>query len=175
MYPEAPDAWKSEVECLYYAYKEKSAVAQFSAQEAREEDITRAAARNSINPNDEEYNPNEGSTTRNLCLVTRRGTLVDFIDSFEEHILVSIAHRITVSQEHCAKGQYSRNSRPLSISRDMNFSENGPIENADKVQSEHWNKKQYTLFTSTASFLQTKAWNKTTCYLLIGDEVTVDG
>ena len=61
--------------------------------------------------------------------------------------------RNAASGLHPFSGQYDRNVRPLTVSRDIDFSENGSIENADKVQSEHWTSIQYTLFISVLSFL----------------------
>lgn len=59
--------------------------------------------------------------------------------------------------------------------RDQDFAENGSIENFDKLQSEHWQKSQYTLFMAINSFLLVDEWNKTEGSLDEGNEVTVDG
>jgi hypothetical protein len=59
----------------------------------------------------------------------------------------------------------------------MDFSKNGTIENCDKLQSEHWVTRLYTLFMSVFSFLQVQVntWNMTEGELCVGDEVIVDG
>ena len=57
----------------------------------------------------------------------------------------------------------------------MDYSENGPIENYDKAQSEHWKTEQFTLFMSMCSFLVSDEWNKVNGLLKKCDEVTVDG
>ncbi len=85
-----------------------------------------------------------------------------------------IEHRNLVSSEHRSKLLYSRNSRPLSFARDIDFAENGTIENFDKVQSEHWVTKQYTLFMSVSSFLEIEKWNLSDGELNVGSEVTVN-
>jgi hypothetical protein len=88
---------------------------------------------------------------------------------------VHIEHRNLVSLEHRSKLQYARNSRPLSLAQDIDFAENGSIENFDKVQSEHWISKQYTLFMSITSFLKVDEWNHEENNLDVGAEVTVNG
>ena len=86
-----------------------------------------------------------------------------------------IYHRNLVSSEHHSKLQYSRNARPMSVARDIDLSENGVIENADKLQAEHWVTKQYILFISIASFLSVDEWNKISGELDDNAEVTVHG
>ena len=86
-----------------------------------------------------------------------------------------LLHRNLVCSEHRSKKDYKRNSRPWAAERDIGFSENGPIENFDKAQSEHWKTEQYTLFMSIFSFLKTDKWNKVDGDLEVGQEVTVDG
>ncbi len=61
------------------------------------------------------------------------------------------------------------------LAGDIDFSENGSIENFDKVQSEHWISKQYTLFMSITSFLKFDEWNDEENKLDVGAEVTVNG
>ncbi len=77
-------------------------------------------------------------SARNLTLETYRGTLVDYLDHKEKQMSLHILHRNLVCSKHRSKKDYERNSRPWSIERDQDFSENGAIENFDKAQSEHW-------------------------------------
>jgi hypothetical protein len=112
---------------------------------------------------------------KNLVLETKRGTLVDYLDPFERKMAVHIEHRNLVSSEHRSKMQYAWNSSPLSLARDIDFAENGSIENFDKVQLEHWILKQYTLFISITLFLKVDEWNHEENNLDVGAEVTVNG
>lgn len=116
-------------------------------------------------------------TARNLVLETFRGTIIDYLDHLESQLSTHISHRNLVCSEHRCKKDFERNSRPWTISGDIDFSENGSIENYDKVQSEHWaaGSNQYTLFMFMISFLLVDEWNKTDGDLAIGQEVTVDG
>jgi hypothetical protein len=86
-----------------------------------------------------------------------------------------ILHWNLVSLEHQSKKEYKRNLRLWTIQRDIDFSEDGSIKNFDKVQSEHWQTKQYTLFILMFCFLMVDEWNKEDEVLRVGDEVTVDG
>ncbi len=108
-------------------------------------------------------------------LETKRRTLVDYLDHFERKIAVHIEHRNLVSSEHQSKLQYAWNSQPLSLAQDIDFAENGSVENFDKVQSEHWISKQYTLFMSITSFLKVDEWNDEENKLDVGAEVTISG
>ena len=42
-----------------------------------------ASAQSDIDADDDEYGPTENTSARNLCLKTMRGTLLDFLDTFE--------------------------------------------------------------------------------------------
>jgi hypothetical protein len=106
-----------------------------------------------------DYNPTENASAQNLVLETKRGTLVDYLDHFERKMAVHIEHRNLVSSEHQSKLHYAWNSCPLLLARDIDFADNGSIENFDKVQSENWISKQYTLFMSITSFLKVDEWN----------------
>ncbi len=122
-----------------------------------------------------DYEPHDCSTARNLVLVTKRGTMVDFLDHFEMKIEIHIQHRNLVPTEHRSKLQYAQNSRPSTIARDIDFAKNGSIENFDKIKSEHWITNQYTLFMSIVSFLLVDEWNKEEGILEKDVEVTVNG
>jgi hypothetical protein len=108
-------------------------------------------------------------------LETNRGTIIDYLDHFEKMISSHILHRNLVSSEHRSKKEYERNLRPWTIQHDIDFSENGSIENFDKVQSEHWQTKQYTLFILVICFFMVDEWNKEDGVLRVEDKVTVDG
>ena len=58
---------------------------------------------------------------------------------------------------------FERDRRPEVLSLELDFAENGALEEARKVQSEHWSTDSYTLFIEVAQFLD------------VGAEVTVDG
>lgn len=58
---------------------------------------------------------------------------------------------------------FERDRRPEALSLDLDFAENGALEEARKVQSEHWSTDSDTLFIEVAQFLD------------VGAEVTVDG
>ncbi len=62
-------------------------------------------------------------------LETMRGTLVDYLDHFERKLTGHIEHRNLVSLEHRSRLIYAHHSRPLIFARDIDFAENGTIEN----------------------------------------------
>ncbi len=64
---------------------------------------------------DLDYEPHDCSTAWNLVLVTKRGTMVDFLDHFETKIGIHIQHPNLVSTEHHSKLQYAQNAWPLTI------------------------------------------------------------
>ena len=164
--------WTETIQWRYYVYKEKSTMATVAAEAARQADAIR-----NTNPDaeDEDYSNSGSNSARNLVLLTKTGNLIDFLDAFEARMELHIKHRVLVSQEARAKRQFENNKRPFMISRDIDFSENGSIENLRKLQSEHWTSTQYTLFVAVYSFLLSEEWNKTEGSLTVGDEVTVNG
>ncbi len=95
---------------LMYEYKVKPTRATHARQVVRQ-----AAEARPPDQEDLDYEPHDCSTARNLVLVTKRGTMVDFLDHFETKIGIHIQHRHLVSTEHRSKLQYARNSRPLTI------------------------------------------------------------
>ena len=134
----------------------------------------RAATVRPADTDDGDYTPaNENKTARNLVLETYRGTVIDYFDHLEKQMDLHLLHRNLVSSEYRSKKSHERNCRPWSVQDDIDFSENGAIENFDKAQSEHWISKQYTLFMSIWAFLLSDEWNKTSGELDRGDEVTV--
>ena len=67
------------------------------------------------------------------------------------------------------------NVSPLIIQQDMDFSENGVIENHNKLHSEYWVTVTYTLFISVMKWLLEIVRNKITGELLVVNEVNVHG
>ena len=98
----------------------------------------RAASRGSVDIVDDEYNSSAPAASRNLCLATKRGTLIDFLDEFEAMSEKHSYHRNLVSTERLAQVNYDRNVRPLIVKRDIDFSENGSIKNKRQIQSQYW-------------------------------------
>ena len=167
----ATDVWLNEVDWRGYERKEGPSVASHLQEVERQARAARPAE-----ADDGDYTPStETKSARNLVLETYRGTVIDYLDHMEKQMSLNLLHRNLVSSEHRSKKGYERNSRPWSVERDIDFSENGVIENYDKAQSEHWITKQYTLFMSAISFLLAEEWNKSDGELKAGDEVTVDG
>ena len=127
------------------------------------------------NEEDAEYQPTTQNTSRKLCQATQRGTLVDFLDAFQLESEKHAYHRNLVSTERRAQIEYDRNVRPLIVRRDIDYSENGSINDKRKIQPQYWVTIGYTLFVSIASWLMASEWNKTAGILPLGAEVTVHG
>jgi hypothetical protein len=70
---------------------------------------------------------------------------------------------------------FERDRRPEALSLDLDFAENGALEEARKALVEHWSTDSYTLFIGVAQFLDVGAWNAMVGPLDVGAEVTVDG
>ena len=155
-------SWTKKLIWRYYAYKKKPTVGTVVSQATS-------------NSGDDAYESREASSSQNLVLLSKEGTLVDFLDDFEERIKIHIPHCVLVAQEERAKQQLDQNLRPHFIIHDHNFSENGGIDNVQKLQAEHWMNVQYTLFVSMYSFLLSDKWDKTEGELSAGDQVTVFG
>ena len=88
----------------------------------------------SNNEEDAEYQPTTQNTSRTLCQATKRGTLVDFLDAFELESEKHAYHRNLVSTQRRAKIEYDRNVRPLIVRRDIDYSENGYINDKRQIQ-----------------------------------------
>ena len=86
-----------------------------------------------------------------------------------------IPHKNLVAVEERAKLNFKRNLRPLVLVNDIDFSENGAIENFRQLQSEHWLTNGYTLFISVTYWLLAEEWDKEEGKLPIGAEVTIHG
>jgi hypothetical protein len=78
-------------------------------------------------------------TARDAVLETQHGILINFLDSFEETLARHVPHRILHESSKRASRQFEENRRPgdRGISRDVDFSEDGSIENFNKLQSGH--------------------------------------
>jgi hypothetical protein len=118
--------WFETVEWRDYEYKVKPTLSTHARQVVRQ-----AAEARPPDQEDLDYEPYDCSTAQNLVLVTKRGTMVDFLDHFETKIGIHIQHCNLVSTEHRSKLQYAQNSRPLTIAQDIDFAKNGSIENFD--------------------------------------------
>ena len=64
------------------------------------------SSRETVDAGDNEYNPTTVSTARNLCLETKQGTLVDFLDEFGENMKSHTVQRNLVSTEMRTKRNY---------------------------------------------------------------------
>ncbi|EJK73457.1 hypothetical protein THAOC_04918 [Thalassiosira oceanica] len=147
-------------EWRYYSQK-RSPTLSTHAQQVAEDD-------------DEEYSPT-ASASRSLTLETKRGTLIDYLDELVEKMARFIPHKNLVAVEERAKLNFGRNLRPLVCVNDIDFSENGSIENFRKLQSEHWLTNGYTLFISVTYWIVAEEWDKEEGKLPKGAEVTVYG
>jgi hypothetical protein len=135
----ATDAWLETIGWQSYTTKEGPTVAEHLREVSRQV--------RPPDPDDGDYLPaHETKTACNLVLETNRGTIIDYLGHFEIMISSHILHRNLVSLEHGSKKEYDRNLRLWTIQHDIDFLENGSIKNFDKVQSEHWQTKQYTFF-----------------------------
>ena len=110
-----------------------------------------------------------------LVVVSREGTLVDFFDHYERVITKLVPHRYNLDSSRRADQELDRNRRPGLLRRDKDFGQNGDIEEATQVQSEHWTNKQFTIFASILNWLLVEEWDKEEGTLEPGAEVTVNG
>ena len=122
-----------------------------------------------------EYNPAATTSSRNLCLTTTRGDLLKYLDEFERYTEKHAVLRNLVSTERRAQIQYEHNSRPHSVKRDIDFSENKSLKDKHQTQSQYYSTRQGTIMVSICTWLLAKEWNKTTGNLKKGDEVTGNG
>ena len=76
-------------------------------------------------------------TARDSILETQHGILVNFLDEFEEILTRHVPHRVAHECSKRASRQFNENRRPgdRGMSRDVDFSEDGNIENFNKLQS----------------------------------------
>jgi len=131
----ATDIWLDKVDWRSYVYKEKPTVQAHLKEVARQAAIQKPP---DADADDGDYTPlTENKTSRNIVLETNRVTVIDYFDHLEKQLVRHLLHRNLVSSEHISKKNYERNSRPWTVQRDIDFSENGSIENFDKIQPDH--------------------------------------
>jgi len=83
----------------------------------------------STNDDDDDYSPSVSTSAGNLVLETIKGGLIEFLDTYEETSEKHTHHHNLVSTERMASIEYDRNVRPLMITRNQDFAENGIIKN----------------------------------------------
>ena len=84
-----------------------------------------------------------------------------------------VAQRSELSRQKAGSLGFGRVRRPEALSLDLDFAENGALEEARKVQSEErWSTDSHTLFIGV---LEVGSWNSMVGPLDVGAEVTVDG
>ena len=170
--------WKiAKIHWRYFTHSIAPTEANHALEVARQAASARAAAREGVNANNDEYRPSESKAkpTCILVLATKKGDLVDYLDEFDAKSHKHLVHRNKVSNEFRAKTNYDQNLRPFIVTKDQDFAENGNVQDRKQVQSQYWVTIMYTLFISIMSWLSAAAWNKTEGELAIEDEVTVYG
>ena len=104
--PLAGQEWmQSGINWRYYTSIAKSTVANHA------EGVSHQAATARGGEEYTDYNPNESNTTRTLCLVTKIGTLVNFLDKFDCQSAEHAEHWSIVYTEHRAQINYNWNIR----------------------------------------------------------------
>lgn len=156
-----------------YTHQVEPSAASHSQNMARLAAAARAAARQNIDADDEEYNEKTGS--RNLILEPTSGSLLEYLIRFRTVSEDNTNHRHLVATEAAAKVKYDQNVRPLIVTRTIDFSENGTIKDKRQVQSQYWQTIGYTVFMSILEWLLASEWDKESGQLKVGDEVTVYG
>jgi len=101
--------------------------------------------------------------------------MLDYLDELEPHLGKHLLHRSTLSRQKASSLNYHRERRCGVLSGDIDYAENLDIEEAMKVQSEHWSSNQCTLFIMVWQWLDVATWNKEEGPLCAGAEVTVNG
>ena len=144
--------------------------AEYESQPVRE----KAANLKELDGDDEEYKTSV-SNARECTLVTKSGCVTDFLDVFEASLTAHIPHRICHEVSKAADAMFHRNRRPFMFSKNVDYSENGPIENYRKLQQEHWVSSQYTLLISVYDWLAVDIWDSEVSTLKVGDTVTAHG
>ena len=152
-----------------YAYRLKKTTGK---KRGRGRGLPRAAA---AGGEDEDEDWEEDKKSKELFVQAQSGTLFDFLDEFEAALGKHVVHRSTLSRQKAASLAFERDRRPGVLSGDIDFAENTDIEEARKVQSEHWSKDQCTLFIGVWQWLDVGAWNLQVGELGAGAEVTVRG
>jgi len=150
------DVWLTPLRWSRYAYRTKTQ--------------TKVRARADA---DEAYEQKKKS--KELFVEQRSGTLFDFLDEFEGVASKHVVHRSILSRQKASASLFERERRPGILGLDIDYAENFDIEEARKVQSEHWSTKQSTLFMAVAVWLDIAEWDNPTSELPASAEVTVNG
>jgi hypothetical protein len=156
-----------------YAYRSKKTEGKKKQGQSR--GLLRAAAAAAESDADEDGGREPDTNCKELYVQAQSGTLIDFLDEFEPAVAKHVIHRSTLSRQKAGSLGFERDRRPGGLSLDIDFAENGALEEARKVQSEHWSTDSYTLFIAVAQFLDVAAWNLLEGELDVGAEVTVNG
>jgi predicted RNA-binding Zn-ribbon protein involved in translation (DUF1610 family) len=167
---DVPPAFYQIVRWEKYAYRFK-VVAATTKRGTHGEPRAAAAAARAGDDDDWEESPK----SKELYVQTMSGTLIDFFDTFTPFLGKHVVHRSTLSRQKAAGLTFERERRPGMLSLDMDFAENLDIEEANKVQSEHWSTNQCTLFMQVAQWLDVYSWDQNVGGLVEGAEVTVGG
>ena len=112
---------------------------------------------------------------KELRVVDKSGTVVEFLDHFEEVLTDHLFHRATLARLKAADLELERNCRPGGLRVDEDFGENGGIAEARPIQSQYWMNKAFTIYMIVAGYLDWAAWDAEVGDLPEGAEVTVHG
>ena len=173
---DAPDVFSERLRWSNYAYRMKEKKKSKSKQRSRTSKRTlRRKAESTDSCADEDVEWKKEKARKELYLLARSGTIFDFLDELEPHLMKHIPHRSTLSRQKQASIVFERERRPGYASLDIDFAENLDIEEAKQVQSEHWSTNQCTLFMMVLRFLDVNEWDKEQGLLAVSANVTVRG
>ena len=94
-----------------------------------------------------------------MCDTPYTGTIVEFLDDLVGVSQDHLRHRVDLERQKDAASEFERNCRPGALSRDVDFSENYKVFDAQQVQSNYWNIPSVTLFISLIRYLEPAAWD----------------
>ena len=153
---DAPKLYAKRVTWQYYGYRLKTVPKKRRAR-------------------DEDEDWEQTKIKKELILMSKTGTVHEFLDSYEATAASYLNHRAVLAREKRAELEHDRNRRPGELKLDMDFAENLSILMAVLVQSEHWVTRSSTVFVMVFSHLCRFEWDKSTGALPVGAEVTVEG
>lgn len=104
----------------------------------------------------------------------KQGTLIQFLDEFEDASVKFPAHRYLIGDVKRAAKERDEALWPGMLVANYDWSENGTILNAIQIQSEYWSMVHYSLFICITSYLKIGEWCSRTSYLPVGAKVTVE-
>lgn len=116
----------------------------------------------------------DGSNSEDDLRQTREGSVVKFLDEFEEVQKHQVRHSFHIQHAKAAESDFARNSIPGMLDEKSDWSENGSLEKRDQLQSEYWTISYYSLLISITSFLVASVWKDRSSVLSIGTHVTVE-